>query len=171
MTSIPMPSLPQDRAEAEALPPAPLTVQILGQLFFGIFAIVATVMAFEAFWLAGVLVAIVIATAGFGRHGGFRRARKARGWGRDGAGCREDVAEPFAPEAPKSSGNAAFDAYRAEVLKRLEEEQKTFVSFLDRLRDAKDKSEFDAFMNERSRPSATVAEGLSGNDSPRNGEY
>lgn len=48
-----------------------------------------------------------------------------------------------------SSGNAAFDEYKAETLKRLEEEQKAFTDFLDRLRKSKDKAEFDAFMNER----------------------
>jgi hypothetical protein len=49
----------------------------------------------------------------------------------------------------RSSGNTAFDDYRAEALKRLEEEQKEFSSFLDRLRRAKDKAEFDQFMAER----------------------
>jgi hypothetical protein len=48
-----------------------------------------------------------------------------------------------------SSGNRAFDEYRAETLRRLEEEQKEFSSFLDRLRFAKDKAEFDQFMAER----------------------
>ena len=48
-----------------------------------------------------------------------------------------------------SSGNRAFDEYREETLKRLEEEQTEFKSFLDRLRHAKDKSEFDQFMAER----------------------
>ncbi len=50
---------------------------------------------------------------------------------------------------PASSGNRAFDEYRAETLRRLEEEQKEFASFLDRLRFAKDKAEFDQFMAER----------------------
>ena len=50
---------------------------------------------------------------------------------------------------PTSSGNHAFDEYRAETLRRLEEEQKEFGSFLDRLRFAKDKAEFDQFMAER----------------------
>ena len=49
----------------------------------------------------------------------------------------------------RSSGNAAFDDYRAETLKRLEEEQKEFTGFLDRLRRAKDQAEFDQFMAER----------------------
>jgi hypothetical protein len=48
-----------------------------------------------------------------------------------------------------SSGNRAFDEYREETLKRLEEEQSEFKGFLDRLRHAKDKAEFDQFMAER----------------------
>jgi Protein of unknown function (DUF2852) len=50
---------------------------------------------------------------------------------------------------PPSSGNRAFDEYRTETLRRLEDEQKEFRDFLDRLRVAKDKTEFDAFMAER----------------------
>ena len=49
----------------------------------------------------------------------------------------------------KSTGNSAFDAYKAETLRRLEEEQDSFEAFLQRLREAKDKSEFDEFMNDR----------------------
>ena len=49
----------------------------------------------------------------------------------------------------KSSGNTAFDAYKAETLRRLQDEQENFEAFLQRLRDAKDKSEFDQFMDER----------------------
>ena len=48
-----------------------------------------------------------------------------------------------------SSGNRAFDEYREETLRRLEDEQREFISFLDRLRHAKDKAEFDQFMAER----------------------
>jgi uncharacterized protein DUF2852 len=51
--------------------------------------------------------------------------------------------------SPRSSGNRAFDEYRAETLRRLEEEQREFRDFLDRLRHAKDKAEFDQFMAER----------------------
>ena len=50
------------------------------------------------------------------------------------------------------SGNVAFDEYREETLKRLEEEQHEFKDFLDRLRHAKDKVEFDQFMADRGRP-------------------
>ena len=61
---------------------------------------------------------------------------KSGGWG-----CRKRAAAP--------SGNRAFDDYRAETLRRLEEEQREFVEYLERLRQARDKSEFDAFMTER----------------------
>ena len=50
---------------------------------------------------------------------------------------------------PSSSGNRAFDDYRAETLKRLEDEQREFKEFLERLRFAKDRSEFDQFMAAR----------------------
>jgi hypothetical protein len=50
---------------------------------------------------------------------------------------------------PTTSGNRAFDEYRAETLRRLEEEQLAFQDFLTRLRMAKDKAEFDAFMADR----------------------
>jgi hypothetical protein len=59
-----------------------------------------------------------------------------------------------------SSGNAAFDEYRAETLKRLEEEQREFLDFLDRLRKAKDKAEFDQFMSERrNKPQGPIVDG------------
>ncbi|WP_425078423.1 DUF2852 domain-containing protein [Ruegeria denitrificans] len=53
--------------------------------------------------------------------------------------------------AMKPSGNSAFDAYKADTLARLEREQQDFEAFLRRLRDAKDKAEFDEFMDERAR--------------------
>ncbi|MEL7167023.1 MAG: DUF2852 domain-containing protein [Pseudomonadota bacterium] len=49
----------------------------------------------------------------------------------------------------RTSGNSAFDAYKADTLRRLEEEQHNFEAFLERLREAKDKAEFDQFMDER----------------------
>jgi hypothetical protein len=50
---------------------------------------------------------------------------------------------------PASSGNRAFDEYRSETLKRLEDEQSEFKDFLGRLRFAKDRAEFDQFMDAR----------------------
>jgi hypothetical protein len=54
--------------------------------------------------------------------------------------------------AASSSGNRAFDDYRADTLRRLEEEQREFKEFLQRLRFAKDRAEFDHFMAERRNP-------------------
>ena len=51
-----------------------------------------------------------------------------------------------------STGNSAFDDYREATLERLEEEQRGFQDFLERLRRAKDKKEFDRFMAERAKP-------------------
>ena len=50
---------------------------------------------------------------------------------------------------PTPSGNRAFDEYRSETLKRLEEEEREFKDFLARLRFAKDRAEFDQFMADR----------------------
>lgn len=55
-----------------------------------------------------------------------------------------------------SSGNAAFDDYRAEQLKRLEEERRrldeevnAFHEYMRNLRMAKDREEFDRFMRDK----------------------
>lgn len=74
--------------------------------------------------------------------------------------CHNRNAMHSAPWKSQSSGNSAFDAYRAETIRRLEEEQGAFEAFLKRLRDAKDKQEFDAFMEDRARESRSG----SGND-------
>lgn len=57
------------------------------------------------------------------------------------------------------SGNAAFDDYKREQMKRLdeerrklEEEQKAFREFVEKVRRAKDQDEFDRFMAERRAP-------------------
>ena len=78
---------------------------------------------------------------GGGQGGGWQRG--ACGWGRRGGGYA------------RQSGNAAFDEYRAETLRRLEEEQREFVDYLERLRRARDKAEFDQFMAERRRSPMT----------------
>ena len=118
------------------------------------------VLAFIAYWPAGLgILAYLIWSGRMGcwthRNGDERWHRrmgrlqekmermqdKARGWreGWNGSG------------RPASSGNRAFDEYRDETFRRLEEEQREFFEFLDRLRHAKDKAEFDQFMAERGR--------------------
>ncbi len=71
----------------------------------------------------------------------------------------------------KPSGNTAFDSYKADMLRRLEDEQTAFEGFLQRLRDAKDKSEFDAFMDDRARANRDTPVAAPANDTLRSGEY
>jgi len=111
--------------------------------------IAGMVLGFVWCWPVG--LAILAYLIWSGRMGHWRHARGC--WGawhypesqRDGA--TERSARSWGREP--SSGNRAFDEYRAETLRRLEEEQREFVAFLDRLRMAKDKAEFDQFMAER----------------------
>lgn len=63
------------------------------------------------------------------------------------------------------SGNRAFDEYREDTLRRLEDEYQEFQAFLDKLRHARDKAEFDQFMADRSkRADATDVEDENGKD-------
>lgn len=51
-----------------------------------------------------------------------------------------------------TNASPAFDEYRAETLRRLEHEQGEFQEFVDHLRLAKDKAEFDEFIAARRAP-------------------
>jgi hypothetical protein len=76
--------------------------------------------------------------------------------------------------AVQPSGNSAFDSYKSEMLKRLETEQTAFEGFLQRLREAKDKSEFDAFMEDRAkegRAAAAASDEAPKAEGARAGEY
>jgi len=111
-----------------------------------------TILGFIVFWPIG--LAILAYLIWSGRMGFWKCSGPGRwhnedshrngGYRKRGRGGR--------PQA-ETSGNSAFDEYREETLQRLEEEQKEFRDFLERLRHAKDKAEFDAFMaDQRSRP-------------------
>ena len=78
-------------------------------------------------------------------------------WGKKmfGKSCRKSV--QHGSTILRSSGNTAFDAYKADMLRRLEDEQAAFDAFLTRLREAKDKAEFDQFMDENRRRRDTEA--------------
>lgn len=131
---------------------APVAVQILSMFFFIGFAIVSTVLAFVWFWPAGFALAVLFGVRGFGPfHGGSRPMRLAAR-----TGSREMVTPPTAPVIP-SSGNASFDAYRSDMMARLEREHQSFQDFLVRLRDARDKTEFDTFMDDRARRVALIS--------------
>ena len=100
--------------------------------------IAAMVLGFIFFWPVGLAILFyMIATSRFSggcarKHRHLARARMA------------------------ASGNSAFDAYRDETLARLEDEQAAFEAFLKRLREARDKSEFDQFMDEREKELKTA---------------
>jgi Protein of unknown function (DUF2852) len=50
---------------------------------------------------------------------------------------------------PPSSGSRAFDEYRGEMLRRLEQEEREFREFLERARMARQRDELNQFMAER----------------------
>jgi hypothetical protein len=123
--------------------------------------IVATVLGFIFCWPLGLLLLFLMIGVrrmgcfGYGRYRGFQGGWQAGGPPPWAAWRSFWCAGPQTQSAPPTSGNRAFDEYRAETLRRLEEEQKEFGTFLDRLRFAKDKAEFDQFMAElRQRPPA-----------------
>jgi len=112
--------------------------------------IAAMVLGFIFFWPIGLaLLAYMIWSKRMfssSCHGSWRDARRERFHAmRDEMHARRHAAH----SAMRPSGNTAFDAYKAETLQRLMDEQEQFEAFLDRLRAAKDKQEFDAFMDER----------------------
>lgn len=112
--------------------------------------IAATITGFIVWWPVGlVLLCLAIWNRRVGRFlfggGGGGSGGPCGAWARSWA-CRKD---DMRHASNQSSGNRAFDEYKAETLRRLEEEQGEFSAFLDRLRFAKDKAEFDQFMDER----------------------
>jgi hypothetical protein len=82
---------------------------------------------------------------GCGYHGGMSWRERRERWQK----AREEWRATHEGGSFRATGNTFFDDYRSETLKRLEEEQKEFSSFLDRLRRARDKAEFDQFISER----------------------
>jgi hypothetical protein len=130
------------------------------------------VLGFMAWWPLGLSVlafTIWSGRMGCGYHHGaghwnhrMERLQRRMDWMRSRMGGTMSGTMGGASWAGPSSGNRAFDEYRTETLKRLEEEQRDFRDFLERLRFAKDKTEFDAFMAERRNRPAPDA------DSPQN---
>jgi len=107
------------------------------------------VLSFIVWWPMGLALLAFLIWSGRMRCG---RHRMAGRWYRAEAEGPRHEDSWWPPRRERSSGNWAFDDYRNETLKRLEEEQREFRDFLDRLRHAKDKAEFDQFMAERTRP-------------------
>ena len=118
--------------------------------------IALTVVSFILFWPLGlVLLGFLIGSGRMGcwAHNGNRWQRRMERMQRRMDRMQAGAGRWSGGGSRASSGNWAFDEYRAETLRRLEEEQREFMEFLNRLRHAKDKTEFDQFMAERSRRS------------------
>ena len=130
-------------AHTSRQPQMPVSVQVISTLMFGAFAIPVTIVALNVFWPAGVAIAIILAW-----RGGFAPTGTPSAPPRD---MNEAVKSLVPTSVQKTSGNASFDAYRSDMIERLEAEQQKFSGFLTRLRDAKDKSEFDQFMDDRAK--------------------
>jgi hypothetical protein len=112
------------------------------------------IVSFILFWPAGLVVLGFL--IGSGRMGCWTSRRGGSDWRSHMDRMQERAAQWCSPRSgagSTSSGNRAFDEYRTETLRRLEEEERQFKEFLDRLRHAKDKAEFDQFMAEMRRRS------------------
>ena len=122
--------------------------------------IALTVVSFILFWPLGLLVLGFL--IGSGRmacwtRGGTDRWRRRMERMQRRMQRMQSAAERWGWATIGLERQLRVDEYRAETLRRLEEEQREFMAFLDRLRHAKDKAEFDQFMAERRRPSKAPA--------------
>ncbi len=105
--------------------------------------ITAMIVGFLLWWPIGLGVLAYMIWSGRMGCGAWKHEWKDSEFGREVMRWRRGIG-PL-----KSTGNRAFDQYREETLRRLEEEAEEFQAFLQRLRHAKDKAEFDQFMAER----------------------
>lgn len=124
------------------------------------------ILGFIVWWPIGLLMlAFLIGSGrmgcgGYGGHGRWQHRMERMQWKMDR--MRERMGGGgggWGVWTGPSSGNRAFDEYKADTIRRLEEEQREFREFLERLRFAKDKTEFDQFMAERrNRPAGPSGE-------------
>ena len=120
--------------------------------------IALVIIGFIVFWPVGLALLVYMIWSGSmfcGRHGRYGRwyTPEERDAAREEWRARREEWRAWKRRhhwgRPPSSGNVAFDEYREETLRKLDEEQREFQESLDRLRAAKDRAEFDQFMNER----------------------
>ncbi|MBL4645632.1 MAG: DUF2852 domain-containing protein [Rhizobiales bacterium] len=116
------------------------------------FNTIAMVLGFVVFWPIG-LAMLAYITIGDKMTGRFADARDRMDHfgGKFGRGCGSRRSRSY------SSGNMAFDDYRAAELERIEEERRkldemraAFDEHINNLHRAKDQKEFDRFMSKRS---------------------
>ena len=121
------------------------------------------IVSFILFWPAGFVVLGYLLGSGrmgcWTHHRGERwQARMERMQQRMQQRAAQWCGPQWGMRSSASSGNWAFDEYRADTLRRLEEEQRQFTEYLERLRRAKDKAEFDQWMAELRRGGPQVPE-------------
>ena len=127
----------------------------------------------EALYIGGFAGLVVVARQALGRYGlrlsglpGLDRLRRPFGQG-------------FAPRerpwftAARTSGNTAFDAWRAGEIDRIEAQRRAletrlqeFERFVDTLKRAKDRATFERFMADHPQASGTVVDGAGPADHP-----
>jgi hypothetical protein len=117
--------------------------------------IVAVVLGFAIYWPIGLAIIGLKITQrrGYTFDSALAEVRAKFGGGFGGqSGQRGPQWRPFSG----GSGNAAFDEWRNAEMARLEEERRKldaahreFAEYMDNLRRAKDREEFDRFMNSR----------------------
>ncbi len=116
--------------------------------------LILTLLAFWAAWpLSFIIFAFLVGS-------GLLRAWKAKAPPMSGrwSNLRAEVGSAARRSNDTGAGGSdAFDAYRKAELGRLEQEQREFKAYLNRLRLARDKAEFDRFMAERRRALSNVA--------------
>jgi hypothetical protein len=105
------------------------------------------VLSFILFWPVGLALLAFLIWSGRMGCGRFDGHWDRREWKREWKQRKDEMRRRWHYSPP--SGNRAFDEYREETLRRLEDEQREFKEFLDKLRHAKDKAEFDQFMAAR----------------------
>ncbi|WP_084704865.1 DUF2852 domain-containing protein [Beijerinckia mobilis] len=130
---------------------------------------IAMILGFIVFWPVGLAIVGWKFWQGKSGYSGdlfsFLRDQWNRRGGLDGIACRAGFPRGFGGGFSGfggSSGNRAFDEWRNAELARLEEErrrlaaaEREFSAFLEQLRHAKDREEFERFMRERNNgPSA-----------------
>jgi Protein of unknown function (DUF2852) len=119
--------------------------------------IAMAILGFIAFWPIGLgILAYLYWSGKMGRNcNGSWSSWKDR---RDARSRFGDFTDTSRFQSSRSSGNVAFDQYRQDTLRRLDEEHSEFQEFMERLRMAKDKDEFDRFMADRAaRPAPAPA--------------
>lgn len=116
------------------------------------------VLGFVFFWPVGLALLFYMIWSKRMSNSSCRNRRESRrhSWGHHNRGSMTSTGI--------NTGNSAFDAYKSDTLERLEREQHDFEAFLTRLRDSKDKVEFDAFMNERAAEASAEAPAPEGNN-------